>query len=405
MIDAGALRRIIAEELPRLIDLRHDLHAHPELGYDEHRTSEVIHRELADIDIDFKPGLAGGTGVVAHLPGQSTQAIGLRADIDALPIEEVTGLPYASTIPGRMHACGHDGHTTMLIGAGRVLSRIARESALPRAVTLVFQPAEEGGAGGKRMVEDGCLDGSVIGTPIEEMFGLHGWPHMTLGQVGTRPGAMLAAADMFEIDIEGVGAHAAWPHGSRDPIVAAAALVQAAQSIVSRNVGPLESAVVSITQIHSGTTHNIIPGRATLTGTVRTLDAEVQQRIMDRLDVLSRGVAEAHGCRATLTYHVGYPTTINDARLVDEFNTTAVTALGPDRLCPLAEPVMGGEDFSFYGQKVPACFFALGLRPADARTYPDLHQPTFDFNDEAIPTGIEMFCRLAMRERSSAARV
>ncbi|MEM7229118.1 MAG: amidohydrolase [Planctomycetota bacterium] len=396
-ITTERLRALIAEEVDHLTAVRHDLHAHPELGYAEHRTSGVVQRELDAAGVSYVPGVARGTGVIGHLPGEDNHATGLRADMDALPIVEETGLDYASTTPGCMHACGHDGHTTILLGAARVLSRIAAETPLPRPVTFCFQPAEEGGAGGRAMVEDGCLDGSKIGPAVSHMFGLHGWPQFELGTVSTRPGPMLAAADMFEVEIRGTGAHAAYPHVSHDPIVCAATMISAAQQLVSRGVDPLDSAVVSITKINGGTAHNIIPQSVSLLGTVRTLQEETKRTIVARLHDIVEHTARAHGCTGSLKYHDGYPVTKNDSGAVDIFNRIAVEALGESRVPLLEQPVMGGEDFSFYCHQVPSCFFALGLRPETADEMPDLHQPTFDFNDDAIPVGVEMFCRLALR--------
>ncbi len=394
------VRDIIQQHLPELIAIRHDLHAHPELMYEEHRTSEVVQRELKNAGIEFRAGLAGGTGVLAHIPGEANgkqKAVGLRADMDALPIEEETGAVYASTTPGTMHACGHDGHTTMLIGAARVLAQLAKESALPRPVTFVFQPAEEGGAGGEKMVQEGCLSGSVLGPPVENMFGLHGWPQIPLGIVATRPGPMLAAADKFEITVRGVGSHAAYPQISADPILAGSAIVQSVQQIASRNVGPLDSIVVSVTQFHAGTTHNIIPGTAFIAGTVRTLHAETKELAKTRLHDIATNIAQAHGCDADVQYSDGYPVTRNDPEAVEIFNTVAREGLGADQVQPMEQPVMGGEDFSYYCQAVPSCFFALGLIPTGQTTMPSLHQPNFDFNDDALPIGIELFCRLAIR--------
>jgi hippurate hydrolase len=396
-VSTERLRELIRVELPDLIEIRHDLHAHPELGYEEHRTSGVVKRELERLGIDFADSLAGGTGVLGHLPGAAEKAIGLRADMDALPIAEATGLPYASTVEGRMHACGHDGHTTILIGAARVLAALAGQSKLPRPVTFCFQPAEEGGAGGKRMVEDGCLTGKLIGPPVESMFGLHGWPQLQLGLVGTRPGPLLAAADMFEITVRGDGCHAAFPHVGRDPIVAASALVNALQTIASRNADPLDAVVVSVTQFHSGFAHNVIPDRAVIGGTVRTLNAETQQMAIRRMREIAEGVAAAHGCSAELDYQIGYPVTLNDEAAVASFNDVARCAIGDDHVIEVPQPFMGGEDFSFYCHEIPACFFILGLRPEGVDAMPDLHQPTFNFNDDAIATGVELFCRLALR--------
>ena len=391
------LRSVIREELDDLIAIRHDLHAHPELGYEERRTSEVVQRELEKAGVEHKAGLAGGTGVLGHLPGGSgTRSIGLRADMDALPIHEAGDPVYRSKHDGVMHACGHDGHTAILIGTARVLARLAREGNLPRPVTFVFQPAEEGGAGAEKMIADGCLDGSVLGAPVAEMFGLHGWPRIPLGVVGSRPGALLAAADSFDLVVKGQACHAAWPHVGRDPIAAAAAVVTALQTIASRNTAPLDPLVISVTRFQAGTTYNIIPGEAQLAGTVRTLTTDVQRLVERRMKEIAEGVAKAHGCKAKLDYRRGYPPTVNDPAAVDVFRRTAAEALGPERVIELEQPVMGGEDFAFYGQVVPSCFFVLGMAPG-GDPMPELHQPTFDFNDDAIPTGVEVFCRLALR--------
>jgi hippurate hydrolase len=387
--------------LPDLVAIRHDLHAHPELGYEEQRTSGVVQRELERAGVPFAANLAGGTGVLGHLDGgqasSSRSAIGLRADMDALPILEETGLEYASTFTGKMHACGHDGHTTILIGAARVLAKIARQQPLPRPVSFVFQPAEEGGAGAKRMIDDGCLGGSVLGPPIGEMFGLHGWPRLPLGVIGTKAGPLLAASDRFDITVRGIGAHAAFPHASRDPVVASAAIVSALQTIASRNLDPLDSIVVSITMLQSGTAYNVIPSKAVISGTVRTLTPQAQELAQRRLCDIAEHVASGYGCTASLEYRIGYPVTCNDAGAVEIVNTTARSALGSQRQVDLPRPVMGGEDFSFYCQQVPSCFFVLGLIPTGQTSMPDLHQPTFDFTDDAIATGVEMFCRLALR--------
>ncbi len=392
-----SLQAIIREELSDLVAIRHDLHAHPELAYQEKRTSSVVQDQLAKAGVELKAGLAGGTGVLGHLPGRDDQAIGLRADMDALPIHEATDIEYRSRHDGVMHACGHDGHTTILIGAARVLARLAGSGGLPRPVTFVFQPAEEGGAGAEKMIRDGCLDGRVLGPPIKEMFGLHGWPRIPLGKVGSRPGPMLAAADSFDITVTGVGGHAAWPQIGHDPVVAGAAVVNALQTIASRNVSALESVVVSVTRFQAGTAYNIIPDQATLAGTVRTLTPAVQEQAERRIDEIATGVAEAYGCRATVAYVRGYPATVNDLGKVEVFRSVAADAFGTEQVVEIEQPVMGGEDFAYYAQKVPACFFVLGLIPEGAEVVPDLHQPLFNFNDDAIEQGIEMFCRLALR--------
>ncbi len=397
-ISTEQIKTIVHEELADLVSIRRDLHAHPELGYEERRTSGIVRRELDKAGVAYVADLAGGTGVLAHLPGEADRAIALRADLDALPILEENDVDYRSTIDGVMHACGHDGHTTVLIGAARVLARLARMSALPRPVTFIFQPAEEGGAGGQRMVQEGCLDGSRIGPAVENAFGLHGWPRLPLGVVATRPGVLLAAADSFDLTIHGQGSHAAWPHVGRDPIVAAAAIVGAFQSIAARNVDPLDSVVISVTQLQAGNTYNVIPGTAKLAGTVRSLTPEVRDLLRQRMQTIADGIAQAHRCTAELDYHDGYPPTVNDPEAVSIFRAVSIEAIGPDHVHEMQQPVMGGEDFAFYGQVVPACFFVLGLVRSGVDDPPDLHQPNFNFNDDAIPLGIELFCRLALRE-------
>ena len=382
--------------LPELTAFRHDLHAHPELGYEEHRTNERICAALSEAGIDHRSGLAGGTGIVAHLPGQADKALALRADIDALPIEEQTGLPYASTHPGKMHACGHDGHTAVLLGAARVLKRLSDQGPLPHPVTFVFQPAEEGGGGGERMCQDGCLDGRVLGPPARAMFGLHGWPSLPLGIVSSKPGPMLAAADAFTITIRGLGGHAAMPQTTKDPIAAAAAVIQSLQQVVSRQVDPVMGGVISVTAIHGGTTHNIIPGELTLQGTIRALYDEAHGILKNGLFEVVNGVCGAHGCTAGIDYRDGYPVTANDPGALAEYQAVADDIMGPPNAPLFPMPCMGAEDFSYYGQHVPACFFALGLIPAGEAEMPSVHHPCFDFNDDALPIGIRMFTGLAL---------
>jgi len=398
--DADLGTRIQAE-LGELVAIRHDLHRHPELSYQERRTSELVARELRAVGVEVKTGLAGGTGVLGYLPateGGSGPAVALRADMDALPIEETTGKPYASATPGVMHACGHDGHTAILLGTARVLAKLPHRS---RPVTFVFQPAEEGGGGGERMCDEGCLLGETgggLGERVGAIFGLHGWTSVPLGSVSTRPGPLLAATDDFEITIRGVGGHAAYPHLARDPIVAAAAVVTALQTIASRSVSPLDSVVCTVGRIAGGSANNIIPDAVELIGTVRTLRAETRALARARVLECVEHAAAAHGCRAEIAYNEGYPVTSNDAALTDAFFRVAKGALGESRVRLAPEPGMGGEDFSYYGRHVPACFFLLGLLPpgADAATVAQLHQPGFDFNDDAIATGVATMCALAM---------
>lgn len=399
-MDTARLRSLIAQELPDLVAVRHDLHRHPELGYNEKRTSGVVVRELQRLNIKHVAGLAKGTGVLAHIPAtrprkgdDSATVIALRADMDALPIEEQTGLPYASTNKGVMHACGHDGHTTNLLGVARVLSKIEDR---PRDVLLIFQPAEEGGAGGLAMCRDGVLDGRVLGPKVGMIYGLHGWPQMPVGAVASRPGPLLAATDNFTVTIKGVQAHAAYPHFSRDPIVAVSACITALQTIASRNCPPLESIVVTVAMLNAGTARNIIPQSAKFVGTMRTLTDETRKMGRERFFAIVEHTAAAHGCGAAIDWEEGYPVTNNDPGATERFFSIARAGLGAGRVFPVEHPSMGGEDFSYYGRHVPACFFILGVRPPERDSYPTLHQPEYDFNDEALPTGIEIMCRLVL---------
>ncbi len=385
------------EALPELVALRHDLHAHPQLGYEETYASALVQRELKAMGVAFESGLAE-TGVVGWITpdGEAGRrdAIGLRADMDALPIEEQTGLPYASQHPGRMHACGHDGHTTVLLGAARVLQQVRR--ALPRPVKLVFQPAEEGGGGADRLVKAGVLTDKVGRHHVACMFGLHGWPRLPLGQVATRVGPLLAATDNVFITLSGPGGHAAFPHVTADPVVCAAQLVTALQAVVSRMVSPTRPAVLSITTVHGGDAENVIPDRVALSGTVRTTDGDTRRTVIERADHTAKQVAAAHGCGVEFRLEMGYPVTQNDAAYTRRVMRMAEGLLGEGRAVELPEPVMGGEDFSYYGRHVPACFVFLGMRPAGKGTAADLHTPAFDFNDDAIGAGVELMCRAAL---------
>ncbi len=397
---APALRPLIREILPEITAIRRDLHAHPELAYQEQRTSRVVCAELARLGIEHVPGLAGGTGVVAHIPattaeGRTRGAVALRADMDALPIEEATGVAYASKTPGIMHACGHDGHTANLLGVARVLSRLEHR---PNPVTLIFQPAEEGGAGGKRMCEDGALDGSRLGPRVDRIFGLHGWPQYALGEVGSRPGALLAATDNFQVEVVGVQSHAAYPQISRDPVVAAAQLIGALQTICSRNAPPTDSIVLTVATIHGGVARNVIPRSVTFAGTMRTLTPEMRRLGRERFHAIASGLCGAMGCEAHIHWEEGYPVTFNDPAMTERFFRVARRTVGDQRVRTVPTPTMGGEDFSYYGHHVPACFFILGVRPPGRDAYPSLHQPEYDFNDDALETGIELMCELALDE-------
>lgn len=388
----------VSAEIAELVEIRQDLHRHPELNYEEVRTSGVVQRELTRLGIPFRAGVAK-TGVVGRLPatseaGNQRPAVAIRADMDALPITEATGKPYASCVPGKMHACGHDGHTTMLIGAARVLAAMPDR---PRPVVFVFQPAEEGGAGGERMCREGALDG------VGEIFGLHGWPTYPVGHVATRVGPLLASVDDVELTVRGTQSHGAYPHQGFDPVYATAQIITAVQTIASRNVSPLDSVVVTCGEIKAGTANNIIPETCWTHWTVRTLKDSTRALAKQRFIQIASSVAQGLGCTAEVTYRESYPVTHNDAPLVGEFfETVRGLRAGGARthvagFGEVGEPTMGGEDFSYYGKQVPACFFFLGLRPDGSQRYPTLHQPDFDFNDGAIAAGVELFVRLAAR--------
>lgn len=379
----------IAAELPDLIAIRRDLHQNPELAFDEHRTSGVVQAELGRLGIQFAAGLGKGTGVLGFLPatGEAQATIALRADMDALPITENTGREYASLTPGKMHACGHDGHTTILLGTARVLAGAEERK---NNVLFVFQPAEENGGGGQYMVKDGVLEGTVLGPKADLIFGLHGYPGMTVGGVGTRTGPMMASSDEFWITVRGKGGHAAMPHTGVDPVVVSAQIITALQTICSRGVSPLDSIVVTVGSIHAGTATNIIPDTVELAGTIRTLRAETREFGEQRMRAIVEGVAAALGASVEIRVNKGYPVTSNDPNATDRFRGT-VEGLQPD-----VEPTMGAEDFSYYGQTTPACFFWLGLVPEGQTSFPNLHAPEFDFNDDAIPVGVKAMCQLAM---------
>jgi len=394
------IRAHVEQAITRATEIRQDLHTHPEIRFEEQRTSSVVLAELESLSIERKGGLARGTGVLGFLPAkgagvsqQSAKTVGLRADMDALPILEETGLAYASKNEGVMHACGHDGHTATLLGAARVLAGLDER---PNNVMLVFQPAEEGGAGAEAMCEDGALDGSALGEKIDVMHGLHGWPEMEAGVVAVRNGPLLAATDEFVFTIHGKGGHAAWPHLCIDPIVIGAKIVDALQTVSSRTVGPTESVIVTIGQINAGNAKNVIPDSLTMGGTMRSLTDEIRTLAGDRVREIVTGIASAMGGRAEISWRVGYPVTHNDPGATDRVRKVVREAFGERALVEYPTPVMGGEDFSYYSRLVPASFSFVGLRPTDQASYPNLHTPRFDFNDGVLPRTIELMSTLAV---------
>jgi hippurate hydrolase len=364
---------------------RRDYHRNPEVLYDVHRTAADVADKLRGFGFDEVVEGVGRTGVVGVLRGRttdSTRTIGLRADMDALPISEESGKPWASTVPGKMHACGHDGHTAMLLGAARYLAETRRFAG---TAVFIFQPAEEGGAGGRAMVEDGLMDRFGI----EEVFGMHNMPGLPLGHFAIRPGALMAATDHFIIEIEGHGGHAARPHGTIDPIVTGSAIVQALQSIVSRNVDPLLNAVVSVTTFTAGDTFNVIPQRARITGTARSLDPLVRDLLERRMREVTQNIAAAYGATTRFTYERNYPVTMNHPEQTEKAVAIARDVAGEANVDANHPPVMGGEDFSFMLHARPGAFIFVGNGDTAG-----LHHPTYDFNDAAIAYGSSYWVRL-----------
>ncbi len=371
-----------------LVALRHDLHAHPELAFEERRTADRVARELDAAGIEVHRGLAG-TGVVGRLcAGAGSRAIGFRADLDALPLTERNEFAHRSRHEGRMHACGHDGHVVMLLGAARHLAA-ARD--FDGTVYFIFQPAEEGHGGARRMIEDGLFERF----PMQAVFGLHNWPGLEAGRFGVRAGAVMASADEFDVRIEGRGAHAAMPHQGSDVIAAGAALVQALHTVVSRDVDPLDPAVLSVTRFHAGDAYNVLPDEAVLCGTVRAFRAPVQDAIEARLGEVCAGVAAAFGVRAQPSYRRGYPPTINDPQHTEICREVAAGVAGAANVLGDLAPTMGAEDFAFLLREKPGCYVWLGNGAGEGGCL--LHSPNYDFNDALIPVGIRYWVALAHR--------
>ena len=364
---------------------RRDFHAHPELRYDVHRTAGSVAEKLKSFGCDeVVPGI-GRTGVVGVIRGRKAgnKVVGLRADMDALPLEEETGLPYKSTVPGKMHACGHDGHTAMLLGAAKYLAETRNFAG---TAIVIFQPAEEGGAGALAMVKDGLI--SRFG--IQEVYGMHNYPGLPIGQFAIRPGAMMAAADHLVIEIEGKGGHAARPHLSIDTILVGAQMINQLQSIVARNVDPLEAAVVSVCMFQAGHTDNVIPQHAVLRGTARSLTPEVRGLLHKRIGEVVEGTARLYGATAKVTYTNGYPVVVNHERQTAFAADVAREIAGKDKVDIDVPPVMGAEDFAFMLAERPGAFIFVGNGDSAG-----LHHPAYDFNDETIPVGTSYWVRLA----------
>ena len=378
----------IAEFHEEIAGWRQDFHAHPEVLYDVVRTAGVVEQKLREFGCDEVVAGIGRTGVVGIINGRrngSGRTIGLRADMDALPVTEKTGKDYASTVPGKMHACGHDGHTAMLLGAAKYLAETRN---FDGRVAVIFQPAEEGGAGGKAMLNDGLVERFAI----DEFYGMHNWPGMPEGHFGIRVGGIMAATDRFYIDITGQGGHAARPHSTIDPVIVAANMITAMQSIVSRNVDPLQSAVLSVTMVEAGEADNVISQTAKITGTVRTLDLGVQDQIEERLSQFVPQFAQSFGAKASVRYARGYPVTVNTPEQTAFAAEVAEDVVGADRVDADTAPSMGGEDFSFMLEARPGAYIFLGNGPGG-----ELHTEGYDFNDAVIPVGTSYWVRLAER--------
>ncbi len=365
---------------------RRDIHAHPETAFEEVRTAGLVAERLRGWGIDVATGLAG-TGVVGTLRGRGggTGSIGLRADMDALNMTEANALPYRSQNPGKFHGCGHDGHTTMLLGAARYLAETRN---FDGTVRFIFQPAEEGAGGGRRMVEEGLFDLF----PCDEVYALHNWPDLPVGEVAVHRGAMMAASDEIKLTIRGHGGHAAMPQKCTDPVVVAAQFIMAAQTVVSRSLDPLDSAVVSITQVQAGSAFNVIPDEVWLGGTARSFRPEVSEQIEAGLRALAHGLGAAFGVEITLGYRRGYPPTVNHAAQADVAAAVARSVVGEGRVHVDLPPVMGAEDFAYMLQSRPGAYIWIGQGGGPGAC--SVHNPRYDFNDEILPIGASVLAAL-----------
>ncbi len=385
-IAANGDESLIAEILTRLTDIRRDLHAHPELGFEVHRTAKVVAEFLRELGLEVHEGV-GQTGVVGVLrKGTGGKSVGLRADMDALPIVEQGTPAYVSQNPGVMHACGHDGHTTMLLGAAWLLSKTAD---FDGTVNFIFQPAEEGQAGAKAMIDDGLFRRF----PCDSVFGVHNWPELAEGVAQTRPGPIMAAADRFDIRVFGGGGHAAQPHLSPDTMLAASELVVQLNTIVSRCIDPTDPALLTVTQVHGGSSHNMIPPDATITGTVRSFDLRAQDIIEASLRRIAEHVPAAHGLDAEVKYQRYYPATINSPAEA-EIALKAAAAVGLNAsVAP--KPALTSEDFSFMLQEKPGAYLWLGQGDGSPKPLAPLHHPRYDFNDNIIAHGVRWYAQVA----------
>ncbi len=364
---------------------RREIHAHPELAYQEHRTADFVAAKLESFGIAIVRGL-GKTGVVGTIKtGNSDRAIGLRADMDALPLAEMNEFAHRSQHPGVMHACGHDGHTAMLLAAAE---HLAATRDFDGIVHFIFQPAEEGEAGAKAMMDDGLFEDF----PMEAVYGLHNWPGLAVGKMAMRAGAAMAAMDIFEVKVHGQGGHAALPHLAIDPIVVAAQLVSAWQTVVARNVKAIDPAVLTVTQFHAGEAWNVIPETVVLRGTVRCFSQSVRATIESRMRQLAEGLCAAHGCRLEWWYEKRFPPTVNSPEETQTAARAAQAVVGHEAVNTEVEPVTGSEDFGYMLEAKPGCYAFIGNGPGSGGCL--LHSPTFDFNDDIIPIGASYWVRL-----------
>lgn len=378
------LQSRIATIKDRLVETRHYIHRWPELSDHEEKTSEFVAGRLRALGLDVRTEV-GGHGVIADLPGAAPgKRIAIRADMDALPIQEENDLPYRSQNPGVMHACGHDGHTTTLLGTAEVLTSIREQ--LSGNIRFLFQPAEETVGGAKRMCDEGAMEA------VDAVVGLHGWPQVGIGQIGIRPGAMMASADTFDIVVKGRPAHAAYPHAGIDPIVIGAQIVNSLQTIASRQIDPADPVVVTVGQFHAGTAYNIIPGTATISGTWRTLSPEVRRLVPEKIRAIAQGICAAAGATCDCTFSEGTPPVMNDPDFVQLVEEVGAETLGGENVIRIPHSSMGAEDFAVYLEHAPGAMFRLGLGDVSP-----IHTPTFNFEDRALPIGVELFSRIALR--------